>query len=176
MRKEYRPLALRQQELTISIKPWLRYADFVYGPSRPVEHVPRRIDLVIEDPLVEHLKVDVLPLLRTRHCSHPAGKASISFRPCHSYLKQPTTMKMQLDSILGFDDARWVACIGSGDVAEVVIHAGRGSLDYGVTIVRVVVVFKSGKAPGRLTSEVIVPEVMVRDEGFIDKFAEVWVG
>jgi hypothetical protein len=171
MRIEYRSLALRQQQLTFNVKNWLRYVDSVCGSLNPSIYVPKRIDLLIVDPLHTRLRLDVLPLLRARHCnSHRKGSASISFEPTFS--KRSAATQARIHSVIDYKDPRWLACLQSEDIAEVVIHAGRACLDYCSAIVRVVVVFKSGKAPGRLTSEAMVSELVVRDEGFVDKFAE----
>ncbi|KAF1837663.1 hypothetical protein BDW02DRAFT_576945 [Decorospora gaudefroyi] len=168
LRTEYRPLALRAQNILLDRSTFPRYLHSVYATPEDVSHSPQHLSLFLLNPREHLLVFDLWPLLRFHHLASP-GRSSVTIRPGGN----PGRKRIRhIVEFLKHDDPRWIGQLRSGNITSVMLHARGCPSEYGSLsgLTRIVIVFHTGSEPPYLTEEVVLPDFVVCHEGVLDRF------
>jgi hypothetical protein len=173
-RHEYRPLALRAQQIVTNLDVLPRYLSGLYSTPESFTRSTSPRSLLVHifgcactprpgTPVI----FDILPLIRMQHGETLVtvyggkGRCRLKKRVVH------------INDFIRYADARWIDQWSSGRIATVIVWSGTSQWQEpfcGIT--RVVIVFKRSLAPDYFREELVRSDSTVCYEGVIDRFAE----
>ena len=173
-RSEYRPLALRAQQIVTNLDILPRYLSGLYPTPEDFTRSPCPKSFLVHmfwcrctprpgTPVI----FDILPLIRMQH-----RNTSVTV---YGGKKRERTNKRvgHINDFIRYADPRWIEQWSSGKIASVIVWSGTKHWEEpwsGTT--RVVIVFKRSLAPDYFREELVRSNFTLMNEGVIDQFAE----